>query len=295
MARFSIGVFAAACILASGVAWAVDDVAEKLEAQRKAAKANWALVEGGELAIHETPHLIVCAPSTMAKKLKDLGTVLEKHYVAAEKTLQIKPIEELWAGKLTVYVFPEREPFTAFVRRVEKRRLTADEVGSMGVEGDLAHAVATAPRSKLDASLEAQAGEQIAAALLQRKAGAKVPLPEWLLRGFGRATLWRSSPLDKTYQAERKLAQGLVTGKKRMAQEVWNSTLDIEEAVPLRASLADFLAYGPGYSKFPAILAGFKPGENLDSHTFDQALGSAGLKPELIETRWRDWVLRGGK
>lgn len=295
MAKALGGVVAVMGVLV-GTGARADDTAEKVELQRTAAKANWTLLETGDPALHETPHLIVCAPAALDKRLKEVGAGLEKPYAAAEKALQIKPKEELWPGKLTVYLLPEREHFTAFIRRVEKRRLVADEAGSHFVEGDLPHVAASTPRSKLDPSLEGLAGEQIAASLLQRKAGAKVPLPEWLLQGFGRATLWRTAaPTDKAVPAERKLAQALVSGKKRTARDIWNGGLDAEEAVPLRASLAEFLAYGPGHSKLPDLLAGFKPEENQDSRTMEQALSSAGIKPEVIEARWRDWVFRGGR
>src|SRR5262249_47025343 len=164
-----------------------------------------------------------------------------------------------------------------------------------GGENGLAHAAASAPRAKSDLGLEHQAAAQVAAALLQHKAGAKVPLPDWLVLGFGRASAWRATPTDKAVLADRRLAKGLIAGKKRTAADVWDGTLEAEEAGVLRASLAEFLAYGPGAAKFPAIARGFKPGENQDSRTFLQALESAGLDPKAIEARWGPWAVAGGK
>ncbi len=271
-----------------------DDAAEKLAEQKKAALANWDLLEIGQPVSHETAHLLLYAPLTYEKRLKEWGPMLEKHFIQAEKALQIEPKEELWAGKLTVYLFAEREQFTAFVRRVEKRRLVADEVGSYYVERDAAHVATSPPRSKLDPSVEGQAAEQIAAVLLQKKAGDKVPLPEWLLAGFGRATVWKVMEKDKAVQAERRLAFSLATIKpKRTAQEVWGGTLDADEAVPLRASLAEFLAYGPGKARFVLLVNGFKPEENQKRRTTEQALATAKVTPATIEKRWKEWLVTG--
>lgn len=269
--------------------------ADMVAEQKKAARDNWALLEAGDAASHETEHLLIFAPKTFDKRLSAIGTTLEKSFGLAVKALQIKPKDDLWAGKLTVYLLNDREQFTAYVRRIDKRRLAEDEMGSHFVDGEIPRAAGSPARTKVDLSLENQAAAQIAAALLQKKAGAKVLLPEWLLVGFGRATVWRAAPSDKAVGADRKLAQALVTAKKRTAQDVWGGTLEAEESGVLRASLAEFLAYGPGASKFPALVAGFKPGENQESRTIEQAMTSAGVDAKQVEARWAPWLLRGSK
>jgi len=267
---------------------------DPLDRQRKAARDNWASLEAGAGASHETDHLLIQAPKTMERRLKEIGGNLEKSYGLAVKALQIDK-EEAWPGKLTVYLIPQRDQLTTFVRRIESRRLEDDESGTHGGENGLPHAAASAPRVKGDLGMEHQAAAQVAAALLQHKAGAKVPLPDWLVLGFGRATAWRAAPNDKAVLDDRRLAKALIAGKKRTAADVWDGTLEAEEAGVLRASLAEFLAYGPGAAKFPAIARGFKPGENQDSRTFLQALESAGLDPKAIEARWGPWAVAGGK
>ena len=77
------------------------------------------------------------------------------------------------------------------------------------------------------------------------------------------------------------------------AQAMYSSIKQALEA--LRASLAEFLAYGQGAAKFPALIIGFKPGENQDSRTIQQALESAGLEAKAIEARWGAWALGGSK
>jgi hypothetical protein len=269
--------------------------ADKVAEQTKAARDNWALLEAGDVASHETEHLLIFAPKTFDKRLQTIGATLEKSFGLAVKALQIKPKDELWPGKLTVYLLNDREQFTAYVRRIDKRRLAEDELGSHFVEGDMPRAAASPARTKGDLSLENQAAAQIAAALLQKRAGAKVLLPEWLLLGFGRATVWRAAPTDKAVGADRKLAQALVTAKKRTAQDVWGGTLEAEESGVLRASLAEFLAYGPGASKFAALVDGFRPGENQESRTTEQAMVSASVDAKQVEARWGPWLLRGSR
>lgn len=291
--RGCISVMVAAMVF--GRAVQAQETGQGPAAQKKAARDNWALLEAGEPANLETEHLIVLAPKTMERRLKEIGTNVEKAYALAIKATQAKPKEELWPGKLTVYLLPEREQFATFVRRVEKRRLSEEEAGTQFVDGDLPHAAASAPRSKTDLGLDHQAAAQVSAALVQKKAGAKVIVPEWLVQGFGRATAWRAAPADKAVLNERRLAKALIAGKNRTAADVWGGALEAEEAGVLRASLAEFLAYGPGASKFPALLSGFKPGENQDSRTIEQALESANLDPKAIEARWGAWALGTGK
>jgi hypothetical protein len=293
------------CIIVGGLAWVMlaacsapspgQESKDVLAQQLKAAKDNWALVEAGDAAISESTHLILFGPKSLERRLKEIGGNLEKSYSLALKQLQLEPKEELWSGKLTVYLLANREQFTSFIRRIEKRRLEDDEVGSHSIEGDTPHAVAGPPRTKQDLSLEMQAAAQVANALLRKKAGAKTPLPVWLIAGFGRATAWRTWPTDKTVAAERKLAQALVAGKNRSATDVWENMLESEEAGVLRASMAEFIAYGPGAGKLVALLHGFKPEENQENRTTEQALESAGLDARTVAERWRVWVMRGGK
>jgi hypothetical protein len=266
-----------------------------LAQQRKAAKDNWALLEAGDAAISESTHLILLGPKSLERRLKEIGGNLEKSYSLALKQLQLDPKEELWSGKLTVYLLANREQFTSFIRRIEKRRLEDDEIGSHVIEGETPHAAASPPRTKQDLSLEMQAAAQVASALLRKKAGAKTPLPVWLTTGFGRATAWRTWPTDKGVAADRKLAQALVAGKNRSAADVWENMLEPEEAGVLRASMGEFIAYGPGAGKLAALLNGFKPEENQESRTTEQALESAGLDARTVGERWKVWVVRGGK
>ncbi|HKI33316.1 MAG TPA: hypothetical protein VKA46_15795 [Gemmataceae bacterium] len=276
-------------LLAASAAASADDAADKLAAQKKTAEENWDGLGGGGAPAHaETTHLLVYAPKSYEKRLKEIGASLEKSYEQARKPLGYEK-EEPWPGKIAVYLLPEREDFVRFVRRVEKRHAEAEDAGSHWIEGDFPHAVGGPPRAKTDPSAEVQAAEQVATALLVKKAGAKVPLPAWLLNGFGRATGYRVRPTDKAVVEERRKTAALVK-KGQKAADIWGKTLEADDAPALEASLADFLAYGPGQSKFVALLEAFKPEENQQKKTTKQALDGISLPVDRLNTRWREWA-----
>jgi hypothetical protein len=264
------------------------DPAARLAAQKKLAEENWEAVEAGESSLAETKHLVVVAPKTMEPQLKTIGALLDKQYDLAWDALQLDKKEPL-PGKVTVYLFPGRQPFSNFVRRIEKRRVMAEDTGSFSATDDDLHAAASPPR-KGAMPLEGMAGQQIAGLLMTRKAGRSTPLPSWLLDGFGRATYYRASPTSRIVLEERRQAAKLA--RVRAAADIWNGTADGDEMDVLAGSLVDFLAYGPGTGKFGALVAGFKPGENQDSRTAAQAMEAAGLKGDVIEKRWKAWAAR---
>ncbi len=63
------------------------------------------------------------------------------------------------------------------------------------------------------------------------------------------------------------------------------------DAPLLEASLADFMAYGPGQSKFAALLEAFKPEENQEKKTTGQALEGISLPVDRLNARWREWAI----
>jgi hypothetical protein len=279
--------FAAAVCLLSGDAGRADEKTEKIEAQKKQAQANWEKVEAGPAAVHETANLLLFGPKALEKKLEAHGATLEKHFKAARDVLfdaKDTPIP----GKLTVYLFETDGHFKAFLRRVEKRRLDGDEQGSYMADDDELHVAACPPVAKTDPPLEIQAGQQIGALLMQRKAGVRTILPHWLTFGFGRATFYRALPADPAVTRERRLAAQFASKNKRNAHDVWGE-LRGEEYNVLSASVADFLGYN-SRSKFLSLLEAFKPGENMDSKTTAQALEAAMLSVDRLDKNWRDWV-----
>jgi hypothetical protein len=271
---------------------AEDKAKAQLAAQKKAAEANWALLEAGEFAHLETDHFLLYAPKAMDKKLKDTGTLLENQYKTAREVLKFPDKTEPWKGKATVYLFTERSQFAAYVRRVEKRRLESGE-GALRVSTDNSIRVACGPPpNKYDWPAEAQAAAEVASLMLERKTGPATPLPDWLVSGFGRATYYRTLPMDALTAADRKQAAQLVAQKKKTAKDIWTGPLDADEAGVLSGALADFFAYGPGASRFGELLEAFKPDENMEMRTFEQAVAKTkGIEEKNIEPAWKKWVV----
>lgn len=263
----------------------------KAAAQKKAALANWESVDGGPEVVHETKHLIIVAPKTLAARLRDFGPLLEKVHDQALKPLAFEKDQEPYPGKIAVYLFPKVDSLRSFIRRVEKRRLEGEEYGSHSATDEILHAAAAPGKTAGDLSVEAQAASQLAAVLLVRRAGNKTPVADWLVEGFGRATWYRVAPFDRATSNDRRAAARLA-GRKS-AKDVYGGLVEASEAPPLRGTLADYLAYGPISAKFPALLKGFEPEENMESKTTEQALESAGLKWDAVDRGWKAYAAAG--
>jgi hypothetical protein len=279
---------AMAGLCCSGTATRGDDQNDPVKKQKETASANWKQLYGEEnAATEETGHLLIYGPGTMtARHLKDLGIALETRYDLARRVLKMEPKEELWPGKLAVYLLEDRKSFNTFMRTIARRRPDNDESGVFSLRDGLPFVAACHPQNKYDSGQEAQAGDQLAGAILTKKGGDS--LPEWLLAGFGRATAWRAAPT--VYYNQRTQARKLIKG--HSAEDVWNGKLNAEEAAILRASLVDFLAFGPGAASFPQFVDGFKPAQNNQSKTTPDALKAARLEPDRLNRAWSAWVAK---
>lgn len=281
-------------IVAFGVVGAASaaDLAKSADERKKKAEANWAAISNLSSTLYESKHFLILAPEPMAKRLKDVGALLEKHHDKAKEALKFPTSDddkgEVLPDKVVVYLFGEREQFKAFVRRIEARRLLPEETASMQAGDDKLHIVVAPSAMRQGLPVEVQAAEQAASLLLARRAGVGTPLPDWLVSGFGRATYYRVAPRDKAVVADRALAAKL--SRKHSADEIWDGKISADEAEALQGSLVDFLAYGPGTSVFPKFAAGFAPEENKPRKTAGEAFWAADLKPERVASSWKKWA-----
>jgi hypothetical protein len=291
MRRVAVTLFLMAFVACSARA---DEEADKLKAllaqQKKQAEANWELLAAGDFAHVETDHFILYAPKSLEKKLKDAGTLLENQYKTALEALKFPEKTEPWKGKVAVYLFAERPQYGAFVRRVEQRRFESGDVSSRLASDDKLLVACSPPVNKWDWPVEAQAAAEVASLMQQRRAGLTTILPDWLDAGFGRATYYRTMPKDASTLADRRQAAAVAAQKKLTAQNVWNGPLDADESASLGGALADFFAYGPGAARFGELLDAFKPEENVEKKTIDQAIEKTRINKEKIEPEWKKWV-----
>lgn len=281
--RRYIAAAAAVLALAAGGGRA-DEAADKSPDRKKAAEADWATAGAGEFSTLETPHLLIYAPKDWDKRLKDLGTLLEKHYDQARAALGYDDKTDPLPAKAVVYIFDERDHFAGFVRRVEKRRLESYDTASFSAEDDALHIAVGPTPSKAALGPDGRAAEQLAALMLARKAGRKTPLPGWLTDGFGRATYYHAVGGPRSAADRREAAQWAAKG---YAKDIWAGAVD---SPALQGSLADYFAYGPAASKFTAFLKGFEPEENVEKQTTEKALDAAGLTPDHVQKSWKAWA-----
>ncbi len=268
------------------LAKADDDRAKAIANQKTNAVAACKAMELDDPAHLETKHLLIYAPKAMEKRLKSIGTQLEKYYETAAKTLTLK--EDAHPGKVTVYLFAEKESLASFIRRVEKRRPMGVESGSYLADDESLHVVAVPGAGKGAIPVELRAGEMVATLLLQRKAGVRTELPEWLTGGFGRATSYRATTGQKFVADDRKQQRLLM--KKRNAADVWDGKLEGEEAEVMQASVAEMVGYGIGTARLAKFLKGFEPGENVAVKTTAQAMEAANLTADQLNKHWKKFV-----
>jgi hypothetical protein len=262
------------------------ELASKVIEQKAQAQANLKKLFGADKVPHqETEHLLLYG-KVPGKSLKEVGVLLEKQFVLARKTLRLEE-DPPWPGKLTVYFFADRGKLTSFIRLVEKRRPESDDLGSYNIRSEAPHVAAGPPKESHDPGLEAQAAEQLAAALVVKRAGTTVP--EWVVVGFARATYYRAAG-PREYLGEKSRARRVLAAGRATAMDVWDSNLKADSAPVLRGSLVDFLAYGPGRSKFLAFLEGYKPEEGKLNKTTADALQAANIDPKVVNRKWKVWV-----
>jgi hypothetical protein len=264
------------------------EMASQVAEQEAAARENWKKVTRTDKPpFVETDSLLVLG-KVPDRALKDIAALLEKQYALARTALDMEK-EDPWPGKLTIYLFPDRRQFASFVRTVEKRRPDKDDTGSNLIKGDFPHVAAGPPAEEGESNVPFQAAEQLGAALIARKIGPGVP--EWVVAGFGRATFFRAGP-PRDMSAERKRVAKLLAYNKATAMNVYDGQVKAEEAPFLRGSLVDYLAYGPGRSRFAKFLEGYKPEEGVLAKTTADALKAVRIDPNVLNARWRAWVRR---
>lgn len=262
---------------------------DKVDAQKAAALANWKKTfEKGNPPHVETANFLVYG-TVQGKELQMVADNLEKQFGLARKALDMEK-EPAWTGKLAVYLFTDRDQFKMFLRRVERRLAAAEDVASLEIKGDTPHIAASPSKEKGDFGVDGLAGEQVAAALLTKKAGGSPP--DWLADGFGRATVLQTLPKNEL-AIQRGKAKRELTAKKIPAKDVYNGNIrNADEAAVLRASLVEYLAYSGKTQVFPQFVNNLRPrGENMDQiPSVEDALKSVNVAPDQLSAKWQAWV-----
>jgi hypothetical protein len=308
MRRLSVtGLAVLAALLAGAPAGRADENDEVAARQKATAEENWQKLDLKKPpGTAETAHIILFGelPEARAKVLADS---LEKQYGLAGKALKFNDKEARpWPGKLTVYVFSDRATFNSFVRNVDKGS-PRGETAMVAVGGDTPHVAAGPPAGAdprptrppsgdvfsrtllgLNPSAELQAGYLVSEALLSKKAGAGAEIPEYLRAGFSRATAYRAAFPPASLPVRRGNATWAALVGGRLAATIWSVELPPQEQLLFGSHLMDFLAYGPGMSKFPDFVTAFRV-EVGRTKTLKEALESAKITELDLEKGWLKW------
>lgn len=255
-----------------------------VESQRRTAAANIKALQNNGMSMSETSSLIVCT-SLPESKAKSIAAQLEKQLATANTALQYDKDDHPWAGKLTVYLFADRQQFRSFVRQIEKRSPDDSEQTSQVVSGNAPHVAVGPGRASSAASVESQAGAGIASAVLSARMRA-APLPDWVTTGFARAVTARAA--NQSPNVRKKAARDLVRARVR-PREAWGDALPEEQRLALGAAIIDFLTFGGG-AKPAVFLGGFRPDDQKPTKTAEDALSAVNLTVDQFEAAFVKWL-----
>jgi hypothetical protein len=280
-----------------GPAFARDEKAEAVAKQKTAAEANLAKAGLAKMTHAETDDLLVYSPLPESKN-KTLAELAQKTFQLARTTLKFESGEKLWPGKLTLIALSDPAPFGNFIRLVEMRRPDKGVSYSIAIRGDEPYAIdSVEPGEKhSDAEFAADAAALVGGALLKKKAGSGAELPEWLMFGFGRATVVRADGSTSRLSGHRAKARTAVLGTKtrpslvRLA-DIWSGQ-KTKDSDLVAASFVEFLAFGPPAEKFPAFVSAFRVSDERPMPTVQTALADLEWKPDALELEWKQWVLK---
>lgn len=276
------------CTLIFSFSGISQEPATKMVATTDMAADLWKKMNAGPFHVHESKRIILVVPKSMEIKAKDIATNLEKHQEVAMKPMGFDEENLPWAGKILVFLLPDREHFAGFVRKVEKRSPMKEENSAFGYIENVPHLAATTAKGKEPVPAEVEAFMEISGAVLRSRAGQKTPLPDWIPDGFGRAVRWRVlGGNNKSVQAARRKVL-LASKNVKSLGDLWNYN-DAELGPLFQASLMEYLTFGPQAAKVTSFVKAFSPDDNGDSKSPEQALEVAMIIPGQIVASWRSW------
>jgi hypothetical protein len=250
------------------------DAPVSVEKQKQAAEALLKKLAIKDIAHYETPNLLLYSTTSEAK-LKTLSEGMQKQFALAQKVLRFEEGKAAWAGKLALFIFPNRLDFVEFVRQVEKRSVLADDHLALQLTGDTPYLAVGPVRGASGEEVNQDAMIELIGALIRGRVGTAVQVPEAVLRGFAWAIAARTNP-TKAVLAERKQLQTLIKlNPKRTIREAWDGSAAAKEAELMTNSLVEWVFFGPEASKSTEFLMAFRPGENGQVPSLEQALDIA--------------------
>jgi hypothetical protein len=145
-----------------------------------------------------------------------------------------------------------------------------------------------------DAQMAETAASLAASAVLAKHAGTGA-IPEPILLGFGKAAYLRTDGNAAKLATHRSRVKAVYNKTRGQAFKLdWVTGGQVTpDTDAVAASLAEYLAFGPGAGKFQAVLDALKPSDENQNPTLYTALTAADWKPEAFEPGWQRWVVTG--
>lgn len=280
---------ALAVILCQGVASSIEVMAEQPDGSQRAEMLQLWLRgtrKSTPPSIVETDHFLL-AGEVKEAKLAELGKGLEKTWQTAATPLKLDPMKNP-KYKPMVFVLPDERTYKFFVIRLFLRRVEPGERSSLVIEKDKAYLLAAPPERKGDLPI----AEELASLTAQYLIRTKHPksLPDWVVTGFGRATLLRTASARRKAQ-ERLAAATLVARKKRKASDAWSASVPRPEREVIAGLVVYYLAYSGRTKKFPDLLQAFVTTAGRDGRPDTAAaFRKIGVEVQRLNQVWPRWL-----
>lgn len=286
----SLTLFIAGLAMLNSPSPAQDDKEAVAKQQKAAALASLKKAELARGTVTESNHFLI-ATTLPESKAKTLGAILEKLVPIARKSLQYEDKEEVWKGKLAVYFLPEQKESKSFIRSVLVEQPDG-VVYSLRTDTPLLVDPVEVPVKATEWDQFHNNAAIVASAFLKAK-GSTAALPDWLVNGYGRVTAMRAEGMTAKRYTSYKAGAKSAANKGAKITELW-SEIKPDNANILANSFAEYLAYGPASANFVKLIYGFRPDENGNAPSAQQAFEAAGWKDlSMLEAAWRKWATTG--
>lgn len=273
-----------------------DELASK---QLKAAQDNLKLIDIEKPVVVSTTDLIIISSIT-PQRTNAYATLAQKVYTAASTALKYGPMAPPWPGKLTVYLFGERDQYASFSRKVlQQRPGVRDAYKLMLKEKNPAIlAIVANDPAKREAELIREPALAVGLGLLQQIVDTptqSTELPDWITLGFRNVIQYKVEPgtASAAYRKQLKalVAKSVRNPKPPSAWDVWAAQPPKDYEV-LATGLTEYLLTGLADDQFNKFLRGFKGSEEQPNPNAETALGLISLDKEKLDTAWKAWIAK---
>jgi hypothetical protein len=236
-------------------------------AKRRKDQANalWTAAFPNESAAETENDSFIVKGNAAEPRLKQIADWANSDAELLRKVFRVKePL--IWRGKLIVFVFKDRFPYTEFTKSNENVDVPAETSGHSRVsagEGDAYIAMQDIGDSATEESpgVRTQLMGLLAEGLLQRST---IRVPDWAARGTGLALAARSDPKNPYFRGLNAGAHDAVRAIDKPEDLFANGTFSSSDLAPVGFTLVSFMLKQGGEGYFVQFLDQLRNGKSLD-------------------------------